>query len=238
MHVIGVQDCEARYSLLLCCRLFPADRAGKGVVLRIDRAHRHSVTFCVANGLGLSGLPRRPGADPPRRGPANAVWRRASFGRSCAALSDRYRPGPGAASPLCFLRPWLATVRLPGSARTDQVLGDDAGEKLDDISSRLKQAAANYDLAVATRDAAAAASTAGQGEVARLQSQINDSTLIAPTFGRIQYKRRSCCWPVGTLLLSGSGDRATGAEARLWVSGLGISRLEANRGRTDCCSDA
>jgi HlyD family secretion protein len=62
------------------------------------------------------------------------------------------------------------------------------GEKLDDISNRLKQAQANYDLAAATRDAAAAAITAGQGEVARLQSQIRDSTLIAPTFGRIQYK--------------------------------------------------
>jgi HlyD family secretion protein len=43
-------------------------------------------------------------------------------------------------------------------------------------------------LPVATRDAAAAAITAGQGEVARLQSQINGATLIAPTFGRIQYK--------------------------------------------------
>jgi HlyD family secretion protein len=42
------------------------------------------------------------------------------------------------------------------------------GEKLDDISSRLKQAGANYELAVATRDAAAAAITAEQGEVARL----------------------------------------------------------------------
>jgi HlyD family secretion protein len=62
------------------------------------------------------------------------------------------------------------------------------GEKLDDIASRLKQAGANYDLAVATRDAAAAAIAAGQGEVARLQSQIDDSTLIAPAFGRIQYK--------------------------------------------------
>jgi HlyD family secretion protein len=62
------------------------------------------------------------------------------------------------------------------------------GEKLDDISSRLKQAQANYDLAIATRDAATAAIAAGQGEVARLQAQIDDSTLIAPTFGRIQYK--------------------------------------------------
>ena len=62
------------------------------------------------------------------------------------------------------------------------------GEKLDDISSRLKSARAAYDTAVATRDAAAAAILAGQAEVARLQSQINDSTLVAPAGGRIQYK--------------------------------------------------
>src|SRR6516225_995318 len=61
-------------------------------------------------------------------------------------------------------------------------------EKLDQISSQLKSAHALYDTAVASRDAAAAAIAAGQAEVARLQSQINDSTLIAPTFGRIQYK--------------------------------------------------
>jgi HlyD family secretion protein len=63
-----------------------------------------------------------------------------------------------------------------------------SNEKLDQDSDKLKSAQASYDLAVATRDAAAAAIAAGQAEVARLQSQINDSTLVAPTFGRIQYK--------------------------------------------------
>jgi HlyD family secretion protein len=62
------------------------------------------------------------------------------------------------------------------------------GEKLDQVRDQIKSAQASYDLAVSSRDAAAAAIAAGQAEVARLQSQINDSTLIAPTFGRIQYK--------------------------------------------------
>jgi HlyD family secretion protein len=62
------------------------------------------------------------------------------------------------------------------------------GEKLDDVSSRLKSARAAYDTALASRDAAAAAILADQAEVARLQSQINDSTLVAPAGGRIQYK--------------------------------------------------
>ena len=48
------------------------------------------------------------------------------------------------------------------------------GEKLDDVSSRLKSARAAYDTAVASRDAAAAAILADQAEVARLQSQINE----------------------------------------------------------------
>jgi HlyD family secretion protein len=62
------------------------------------------------------------------------------------------------------------------------------GEKLDDISNRLKSARAAYDTALAVRDAAAAAILADQAEVARLQAQINDSTLVAPAGGRIQYK--------------------------------------------------
>jgi len=41
MHVIGVQDREA-LCFLLFRRLLPAGRAGEGVVLRVDRAHRHS----------------------------------------------------------------------------------------------------------------------------------------------------------------------------------------------------
>jgi HlyD family secretion protein len=61
-------------------------------------------------------------------------------------------------------------------------------EKLDQYLSQLKSAQAAYDTAVAARDAAAAAIAAGQAEVTRLQSQINDSRLVAPTYGRIQYK--------------------------------------------------
>src|SRR5271166_2395488 len=61
-------------------------------------------------------------------------------------------------------------------------------EKLDDISNKLKSAQATYDTAVASRDAATAAIAAGQAEVKRLQSQIDDSTLVAPAGGRIQYK--------------------------------------------------
>jgi HlyD family secretion protein len=62
------------------------------------------------------------------------------------------------------------------------------GESLDQAVDKLKAAQAAYDLAVSTRDAAAAAIAAGQGQVAQLQKQISDSTLVAPTFGRIQYK--------------------------------------------------
>ena len=65
------------------------------------------------------------------------------------------------------------------------------GEKLDDISNRLKQAQANYDLAVATRDAAAAAITAGQGEVARLQSQITIRRLLRRPSGAFSTSWRS-----------------------------------------------
>jgi HlyD family secretion protein len=61
-------------------------------------------------------------------------------------------------------------------------------ELLDQRRSQLKVAQAAYETAVAARDAATATVAAGQAEVARLQKQINDSTLVAPTFGRIQYK--------------------------------------------------
>ena len=91
VHVIGVQDRKAQYFLLFRCRRLPADRTDKGGVLRVDQAHRHSLPLCMANGLGLGGLPRvRPDPDLPSRGPAKAVWRRASLGRSCAALSNLY----------------------------------------------------------------------------------------------------------------------------------------------------
>jgi HlyD family secretion protein len=61
-------------------------------------------------------------------------------------------------------------------------------EELDKRRSLIKDAQAAYDTAVAAENAATATIDAGQAEVARLQSQINDSTLIAPVGGRIQYK--------------------------------------------------
>ena len=61
-------------------------------------------------------------------------------------------------------------------------------ELLDQRRAQLKSAQAAYDTAVATQDAAKAQIVAGEAEVARLQAQINDSTLIAPARGRIQYK--------------------------------------------------
>jgi HlyD family secretion protein len=61
-------------------------------------------------------------------------------------------------------------------------------ETLDDRRSRMKIAEAAYETAVAGREAAAAQVVADQAEVARLKSQIKDSTLVAPIGGRIQYK--------------------------------------------------
>jgi HlyD family secretion protein len=49
-------------------------------------------------------------------------------------------------------------------------------------------AQASYDSAISSRDAAKAQIVASEAEVARLQSQITDSTLVAPARGRIQYK--------------------------------------------------
>ena len=61
-------------------------------------------------------------------------------------------------------------------------------ELLDQRQSQLKVAQAAFDTAVASVDVARAEIAAGQAEVARLQSQIGDSTLVAPAGGRIQYK--------------------------------------------------
>ena len=62
------------------------------------------------------------------------------------------------------------------------------GEKLDQRQNEMKTAQAAYDTAIATLNAAEALIAAGQAEVARLQHQIDDSTLVAPRRGRIQYK--------------------------------------------------
>lgn len=66
--------------------------------------------------------------------------------------------------------------------------GWDTKEKLDQRRNEIKTAQAAYDTAVATRDAAIAFIAAGQSEVVRLNTQIRESTLYAPTRGRIQYK--------------------------------------------------
>jgi HlyD family secretion protein len=66
--------------------------------------------------------------------------------------------------------------------------GHGTGEKLDQRRNEMKTALAAYDAAVASLEAAKARILAGQAEVARLKSQIDDSKLIAPSRGRIQYK--------------------------------------------------
>lgn len=62
------------------------------------------------------------------------------------------------------------------------------GEKLDQRRNEIRTAQAAYETAVASLDAVKAAIVAQQAEVARLESQIHDSTLVAPRRGRIQYK--------------------------------------------------
>jgi len=61
-------------------------------------------------------------------------------------------------------------------------------ERLDQRQDELRTAEAAYDTAIATRAAAEAAISAARAEVTRLQSLIDDSTLVAPRRGRIQYK--------------------------------------------------
>lgn len=62
------------------------------------------------------------------------------------------------------------------------------GEKLDQNQNQMKVARAARDAAKAGVAAVVATIGARQAEVARLQAQIDDSTLVAPKRGRIQYK--------------------------------------------------
>ncbi|HTP85032.1 MAG TPA: HlyD family efflux transporter periplasmic adaptor subunit [Alphaproteobacteria bacterium] len=61
-------------------------------------------------------------------------------------------------------------------------------EQLDKRRNDLKVAEAAVDAAMSNLNVEIANIAAGQGEVARIQSQIDDSTLVAPKRGRIQYK--------------------------------------------------
>ncbi|MBV8662731.1 MAG: efflux RND transporter periplasmic adaptor subunit [Hyphomicrobiales bacterium] len=66
--------------------------------------------------------------------------------------------------------------------------GWSTGEKLDLRRNEIRTAQAAYDTAVAGLDAAKAQILAAQAEVARLKTQIDDSTLSAPRRGRVQSK--------------------------------------------------
>ena len=66
--------------------------------------------------------------------------------------------------------------------------GHGTAEKVDQRQSEMKTAQAAYDAAVADLDAAAATIAAQDAEVARLKAQLDDSVLVAPKRGRIQYK--------------------------------------------------
>jgi len=61
-------------------------------------------------------------------------------------------------------------------------------ERLDQRRNEMRTAQAAYDAAVAALDAVVANLAARKAQVDRVQSQIDDSTLVAPKRGRIQYK--------------------------------------------------
>ena len=75
-------------------------------------------------------------------------------------------------------------------ARTEALIprGFAPVEQLDKRRNDLKVAQAAVDAAISNLNVEIANIAAGQGEVARIQSQIDDSTLVAPKRGRIQYK--------------------------------------------------
>lgn len=81
----------------------------------------------------------------------------------------------------------LATQQLERTSTLNKQ-GWATNEQLDQRRTQFQSAQASYDTAIASRGAATAAIAAGEGEVARLKSQIADSTLVAPKRGRIQYK--------------------------------------------------
>jgi HlyD family secretion protein len=66
--------------------------------------------------------------------------------------------------------------------------GFGTGEKLDQETNQVKSTQAAYDTAIASLAAAKATIAAAQAVAATIQSNIDDSTLVAPAGGRIQYK--------------------------------------------------
>jgi HlyD family secretion protein len=66
--------------------------------------------------------------------------------------------------------------------------GFGTGEKLDQQTDQMKTVQSAYDTAVASLAAAEATIAADRALVATIQSNIDDSTLVAPVGGRIEYK--------------------------------------------------
>jgi HlyD family secretion protein len=66
--------------------------------------------------------------------------------------------------------------------------GCGTGERLDQQTNQMKSTQAALDTAIPSLEAAKASIAAAQAAAATIQSNIDDSTLVAPTFGRIQYK--------------------------------------------------
>jgi HlyD family secretion protein len=73
-------------------------------------------------------------------------------------------------------------------AKTMSETGSGTVQQRDSRASQLRVAEASLKSAIASRADTVAASEAAQAEVARIQSQIDDSVLKAPTRGRIEYK--------------------------------------------------
>lgn len=75
-------------------------------------------------------------------------------------------------------------------ARTKKLYQEGAytAEQLDQATNNINVAQAAYDTAVAARKAADANNAADQAKVAQIQSQIDDSALVAPRPGRIEHK--------------------------------------------------
>jgi HlyD family secretion protein len=66
--------------------------------------------------------------------------------------------------------------------------GFGTGQKLDQQTDKMKSTQASLDTAIASLEAAKASIAVAQAVAATIQSNIDDSTLVAPAGGRIQYK--------------------------------------------------
>jgi len=110
--------------------------------------------------------------------------------RSAQAQVDRYQNEKIMAEALIAQRESERTFAAQELARSAALVpqGWSTREQFDQRRNQMRVAEAALATAIAAREAADANVAAEQAEVARLQHQIDDSTLYAPTRGRIQYK--------------------------------------------------